>query len=203
MDKIDQLLDALDHPERYSDSDLDSILDDAEAKEVFNLLDKTSASLHPVGAPDVDAEWRKFRRAQWRRNLRIPGNIAAALAIGIASFAAVAAIVGVGIDYFSTPKPHADVTTETHAEAPATLSEDEYNAPETETVVFDNESFDSIINRVAEHYGYKTVFVTETSKQLRLYFRWNPAQPIAEVVESLNNFKQIHISVKDNTLIID
>lgn len=217
MDKFDRLLDAIEHPERYSDQELEAMLADSEVREVYDMLDKTKASLSPINTPNVDAEWESFSAAHrnTQKCFRFPilnrfsRNIAASIAIGFASLAAVAAVVGVGINYALNNK---------NAEAPATevvIVESATSVPTDtivvgdapvatpEIIVFDNEPLEMIANRIAKYYGYEAEFSTEDSKSLRLYFRWDQTQPLEEVVESLNNFEQIHLTVKDKTIKIN
>ena len=61
MDKTDRLLDAMNNPEKYSSAEIEEMLQDAETKEIFDLLDKTKSSLQPVSTPDIDLEWNKFK----------------------------------------------------------------------------------------------------------------------------------------------
>ncbi len=56
MDKIDRLLDAIEHPDRYSEKDVEAMLADPEVMEVYRLLDTIKAVLTPIPAPDVDTE---------------------------------------------------------------------------------------------------------------------------------------------------
>ena len=62
MDKIDRFLDAIEYPERYTQSEIDAMLQDPEIKKVFDLLDKTKSSLQPQQSPDIEAEWRRFEK---------------------------------------------------------------------------------------------------------------------------------------------
>lgn len=217
MDKIDRLLDAIEHPERYSDTEMKEMLADPEVKQVYEMLDKTKASLTPISTPDVDAEWESFRNANG--NTQATGkfhifnlfsrNVAASIAIAVASLAAVAAVVGVSVNHALHKKADTQI-----AEVVATAKEDvaasdtivavdEVPDVAPETIVFDNEPLEPMINRIAEFYGYKAEFSTDAPKSLRLYFRWNQAQTLDEVVESLNNFEQINLTVKDKTIKID
>ncbi len=73
----------------------------------------------------------------------------------------------------------------------------------TEIIVFDNEPLKTIAGKIAEYYGYQVKFNNEASKSLRLYFRWNQENTVEEVVARLDNFEQIRIEIKDNTIKID
>lgn len=213
MDKIDRLLDAIEHPDLYTEREIEDMLSDPETSETYDLLDKARASLAPIAQPDIDAEWQAFAHSRSKRRFSIINllsrNAAAGIAIGIASLAAVAAVVGASVNYAIDKKAEATyagipTSENTTAAAADTLAiADENAAAAAGTVVFDNEPFETIASRIAEHYGYSAEFTTDAPKSLRLYFRWNRAQAIEEVVESLNNFEQIHIAIAGKTLKID
>lgn len=217
MDKIDRLLDAIEHPEHYSPSEIEAILKDPEVKEVFDLLDKTKSSFQTLQTPDIEAEWKRFERNHptskvthrlWLARI-MSRNIAATIAIVIVSFTAVAAIVGIGINQFSQRKEasHPDDVKTEYARAvsmPDSVKSAEPVKEETpEIIVFDNEPLKTIADKIAGYYGYKAEFSNEASESLRLYFRWDQENTIEEVVERLNNFEQIHIEIKDKTIKID
>lgn len=214
MDKIDRLLDAIEHPERYTPVEIKAMLSDPEVKKTFDLLDKTKSSLQSIAIPDVEDEWKRFENKHcnsgvsyrsWFRNL-LSRNIVAGIAIGIVSFTAVAAILGIGISqlkHHEASTPSADVNSKTAiviSQPNSTKTEDEEKGPTSEIVVFDNETLENIISKVAAYYGYKAVFREEAPKSLRLYFRWDQDLTIEEVVERLNNFDQIHLTINDDTI---
>lgn len=217
MDKIDRLLDALEHPDLYSDKDLEAMLADSEVRETYNLIVKTKSALTPIQTPDVDAEWLSFQKShpatRQRPTLRISNlfsrNIAASIAICIASLAAVAAVVGVSVNYVLKPRTHTSsdeivaMAKEAIVSTDTVISVEEAPSAAPETIVFDNEPLETIITRIAEYHDYNVTFSSDTPKSLRLYFRWNQAQSLDDVVESLNNFEQITISVEDKTIKID
>ena len=193
------------------------MLQDPEIKKVFDLLDKTKSSLHPQQSPDIEAEWRRFEKNHptskvmhcfWLAGI-LSRNIAATIAIAIVSFTAVAAIVGIGINRLSQRKEAsrpADIRTEyveVTSKPDSVKSVEAVNDKIPEIIVFDNEPLKTIVGKIAGYYGCKVEFSNEASKSLRLYFRWNQENTIEEVVERLNNFEQIHIVIKDNTIKID
>ncbi len=218
MDKIDRLLDALEHPERYSSAEIDEMLQDPETKEVFDLLDKAKSSLQPVSTPDVEAEWEAFKvkNLNVKKSLRsrfaglFSRKVAASIAIGITALTAVAALVGIGVHYsfgrqsdseIGMVKSDVAIATVSQGDTVVTLN-DTVQVP-AETVVFDNESFETIISKIAAYYGYEVIYVTDSPKSLRLYYRWKQSLPLEDIVESLNNFGQIHLSIKGKTIKVD
>lgn len=218
MDKIDRLFDAIEHPDRYSDEEINSMLADSEVREVYTLLDKTKSSLTRIAAPNVDAEWDAFKntRLNARKHTRFrlinmfSRNVAASIAIGLASLAAGAAVVGVCVNYALNYKGKTTPQTEiTRTETVATVSADTIKAVDDTpvvppaTIIFDNEPLETIANRIAEYYGCNAEFSADAPKALRLYYRWNQAQTLDEVIEGLNNFERIHITAKGQTIKID
>ena len=47
-DDTDRLLDALEHPENYTDAEVEQILADPEARDAMNVSQRTIAGLRPV-----------------------------------------------------------------------------------------------------------------------------------------------------------
>lgn len=218
MDKIDRLLDAMEHPERFTPTEIEDMLKDPEVKEFFDLLDKTKSSLQTVVTPDIDEEWSRFENKHsksasslmdWLARV-FTRNAAASIAIVIATFTAVATIVGVGIHHINTDRKasihevRAVDDKDAVASQPNLLEASEVEGKAApETVVFDDEPLETILTYIAAYYDCKVVFNNEASKSLRLYFRWNQGLPLEEVVERLNNFEQINLTVKDKTIKAD
>lgn len=217
MDKIDRLLDMTEHPEHYSPAEIEEMLRDPEVKEAFDVLDKMKSSLMPVDTPDIEDEWRSFERnhrksgkthLRWLRRF-VPGNVAASIVIGITSCVAVAAIVGVGIYSFNQPSQtttEGDMTSGTDiiASQPDTVMTVKATGEVTpEIIVFDEETLATIMDHIAVYYGYQVIFNNNDARSLRLYFRWNQALPVEDIIESLGNFEQITLSIKGRTITID
>ena len=219
MDNIDRLLDSIEHPDRYSEEEIEYLFADSEVKDVFDMLDKTKSALAPIQNPDVEAEWVAFKNAHpagQRNRFRIRNlltrNIAASIAIGIAALAAVGAVVGVSINYIhdresdapaSSAIEEANRNVVPHPTTAVTENKVTTTGTTPETITFENEPLETIATRIADYYGYTVTFSSEAPKSLRLYFRWNRTQTLDEVVESLNTFEQINISVQDKVIKIN
>ena len=72
QDNIDLLLEAVARPEHFSDEQLNAILSDPEAREIYALMSKTADSLSQTPNFDIDAEWQRF--AETNRLLPEPGH---------------------------------------------------------------------------------------------------------------------------------
>ena len=217
MDKTDRLLDALNNPEKYSSEEIEEMLQDTETREILDLLDKTKSSLQPISTPDIDEAWNKFKgNIHHKRKtpvLRLSAffsrKIAASVTVAIISITAVAAIVGISVSSLNNKE---NVTSEKEVAATKeiiTNQEDSIKTPSDspiqsfETVIFDNEPLDVVMKQIGDFYGHQIEFKSDHARSLRLYFRWNQASTIQEIVESLNNFEQIHVELEGETIKID
>ena len=217
MDKSERLLNAMNNPGNYSSEELEEMLQDAETKEIFDLLDKTKSSLQPISTPDIDLEWNKFKdnngynrkSAVLSLSAFFSRKIAASVTVAIISITAVAAIIGISVSSLNNQE---NVTSEKEVAATKeiiTNQEDSIKTPSDspiqsfETVIFDNEPLEVIMKQIGDFYGYKPEFNSENARSLRLYFKWNQASTIQEIVESLNNFEQIHLTIERGTIKID
>lgn len=213
-DNTDRLLEAIEHPERFSDDELAALLNDPDMRELYDLMSKTSDAIAETPAYDLDKEWdafvannklsKKFILTFFNR------HAAAVIALGIvASLAVVAATVGIRyVSKHTEPTPTEAITVaspeiiKTEVVNVADSSASEENKV-VEVVTFKDESFESLINVICEYYGANSTFVKPSVKDLHLYYKWDQSLPLIEVVEELNNFEQININLKDNMLTIE
>lgn len=216
MEKTDRLLDLTEHPERYTDRELDAMLDDPELRRMLSVMGKTRAALTPVETPDVEAELAAFNRRHPRRPLlvRLLGRrpAVAAAAVVALSIAAVAAVVGVKSSLSRQPGETAgrpDTTAQTRqTDAAATVADPDSLTSQAMTmagdvVVFDNATLENIVSEIAAYHGLTTDFRSSRARKLRLYFRWDRSMTADETVDLLNSFEQIKIKISDRTLTVN
>ena len=214
---IDRLLDALEHPENYSDAEVEQLLTDPEAREVYDMLNKTADASAPVPEINLDEEWRRFEAKQpkcrpiilrWLSFMTSRNAAAVVLAL-VGTLAVVAATIGV-THYFNAKKEI--VQTEQTEQQEQTAIDNTNVAPtdtiptETtpmpETIVFKGENLERILADMAGYYGVTVKFNQDAANSLQLYFEWDQSLPLNEVVEQLNNFEQIDITLTDKVLTV-
>lgn len=216
-DNIDRLLDALEHPENYSDAEVEQILANPEAREVYDMLRKTADASAPVPEINLDEEWRRFEAKQPKRSPVIlrwlsfvaSRNAAAVIIALVGTLAVVAATIGV-TNYFNVNKEIAQTKQAEPQEqtaianinvAPTDTIPSE-TTPLPETIVFKGENLERILAAMAGYYGATVKFNQDAAKSLQLYFEWDQSLPLSEVVEQLNNFEQINITLTDKVLTV-
>lgn len=216
-DNTDRLLDALEHPENYTDEEIGLMLADPEAREVYDMLHKTADACAPVPEIDLDDEWQRFEaKLPERRTVIVrwipfmaSRNAAAAVLALVGTLAVVGATIGV--THYIGAKKGAEQIQHTEQQKQAIIAEanialtdplptDAVQSPET--VLFKGDDLETILARIAGYYGASVKFNQDAAKSLQLYFEWDQALPLKEVVDQLNNFEQINITLTDKVLTV-
>lgn len=213
MDKYDLVFDIVEHPEKYSPQQIEGLLSDPEAKEIYNLLCKTDGTVNATGEVDVDAEWERFSRRHVkaaRGRFVWFGSRAASIAVIVCtSIVAVAAGLAVTVAVIDR-KPEATTAGKTDSiEAPISNLH-AINAAQIDTVpalndpvIFENEPLEEIMKAIGTTYGIDVVFNNSEAAALHLYYKLNPSLPIDEIITQLNTFEQINITREGETITID
>ena len=69
-------------------------------------------------------------------------------------------------------------------------------------IVFEDKELSSILGDIAPYYHYEVVYQNKAAKSIRIYFTWDMAASIEDVVETFNKFDRIHITKENNKLIV-
>ena len=213
MDKITQLLDIIEHPEKYSDEMLEKLFCDEQLSQYYEVMALASSAYHARRAKehepdDVDAAWKEFQSRntvsishhQWWRS--------AAIIIGI--MVSGLAIAALWPFWHTEPKAEPIETPQQIQPIPADSSTPKENQshsepqslPTVQNIVFDNVTLEQIIRETAEFYGMSYSFDREEPRLLRLHVKWNQQQPMDSFVSRLNRFEKFNIIIDDNTIII-
>lgn len=216
-DNIDRLLDALEHPENYNDTEIEQLLTYPEARDVYDMLRKTADASAPIPEINIDDEWRRFEAKQPNRRSNIfrwlsfvaSRNAAAVVIALVGTLVVVAATIGV-THYFNANKEMAQ-TEQTEPQKQTAIADSKVAPTDTipaettplpETIVFKGENLERILADMAGYYGVTVKFNQDATKSLLLYFEWDQSLPLNEVVEQLNNFEQINITLTDKALTV-
>ena len=121
------------------------------------------------------------------------------LASGIA-FAAIQVVRNI-----STPKPQLPTTEQTTDTKPVTsLPADTVKADTipVEPYIFNNVPLDSMLTAIATAHGVGVEFENEAARQLRFHFVWKREDSLMRVLEKLNTFEAVNISMEDKKLVV-
>ncbi len=215
-EKYNRFLDAQEHPENYSEDALKEILHDGESLAMLKrALMEERANKADI---DVDDEWADFCTNHLevhnaRRLMRI-----AAIFIGVIFVVGVAFAAMTRLGIIRNPFTRSEIVAVKDSvkapaeepqskQAPARNDASDTVAPankvEPITKVFDNTTLATILDDIGKYYGVKVFFADSEKKSTRLYFEWNQANSLDEVIDVLNSFNQITITRQDDTITVE
>ena len=203
------LFDMQEHPDKYTDEQIEHLLADEEVKEF--LRDLAMARMAGKKATpkkvDVDKAWKEFSNGSYRNRMKIAASI-----VGIIFLSGVAlAAVQNGWLNFSTSDKVVDNKVMTEQIVPSnTLANDSIKAMTVEPtdsldmkpVVFDNAELGTILMQMADFYHVKVEYMNANTQHVRLFFNWNKTKTLEQNLELLNAFDRIQIEYADGTLIV-
>ena len=203
------LFDMQEHPDKYTDEQIEHLLADEEVKEFLRDL----AMARMVGKKatpkkvDVDKAWKEFSNGSYRNRMKIAASI-----VGIIFLSGVAlAAVQNGWLNFSTSDKVVDNKAMTEQIVPSnTLANDSLKAITTEPkdsldmkpVVFDDAELGTVLMQMADFYHVKVEYMNVNTQHVRLFFNWNKTKTLEQNLELLNAFDRIQIEYADGTLIV-
>ena len=199
-----RLLDAQDYPEAYTEEELQTMLKEDDLRESAALMARLKQAY--IGKEtediDVDAEWQRFASQKPKRRPWGWMQIAAAF-IGLLMLSGIAYAA---IHIVSSSRSQQAVenqgdrsldSVQNHGPVPLIL----HSIPEPKT--FENVPLKDITAELASFYHIAIEVRNAETAALRLYYPWNPQMPLRQVVEELNRFEKVHLTLTSDTLIIE
>ena len=185
--KKQMFLDMQEHPEKYSEEQIEAMMDD---------LDQM---------PDVESAWQKFNDNHPHaamlsiRRFQIAASIIGVIMVSSIAFAAIHIIR----KYQKPQQPTVTNVTATSSQ-PSALDSQKADADtvSVEPRVFDNVPLDKMLIEMAGYYGVAVEFQFDEARQLRLHFVWDHNESLDHVVGRLNNFEAVNIVCEPKKLIV-
>ena len=208
-DNIRQLLEMLDNPEAYTEQEIQDIINrDEDTRETYRMMAeaKRSSRQHQANKPiDVDAAWQKFNQKIQPQQHSFGWMKIAASFIGVllVSGIAFAAIQIVRYTQQHTPKTEEVINTPKPANVTPTdtLTTDTIATPQP--IIYDNIPLEKMLPEIAAHYDANVTFVNDEARQLRFRFAWNPQKGIDQVINDLNQFERLTVTLKDSLITVE
>ena len=177
-------LDMQEHPEQYSDAQLEAMMND---------IDRES---------DMEAAWERLEKGRMPMSLREGGRTVrprwmrvAAAFVGVLVVAAMAmAAIHLIRSYYEQP--------ETTAAGPG-VQHSTLDEQRVEPIRFDNVTLDSILTVVSAHYHKAVIFLDEEPRRMKLIMTWQPEASLTEFIERLNAFDGLSLQLQGDTIVVD
>lgn len=189
-DKIEQMLRAMEHPEEFTDEELEKLFQDQEVRDCYEAAIKAEQAFAARRQqPEQQTKVVAMSPRLWFR-------VAAAF-IGLVMLSSIVYAIIIGTSAKTSPKE------QVMNQPTKPLTEQVVSLPADTTLTFENTELDSIVNRIAGHYHVDVDFRNVTASHLRLYTKWSPSEPLEQVVERLNAFEKVDIKIENHTLTIE
>jgi hypothetical protein len=217
MNKTEQLLKMLEHPEQYTEQQWQDILADMECRELYSLMAETRSALAGEQADEwlademIDEQWERLAAEHPRRATIVPlwRKVAAAAVVVVACVGIAIAAVHTGLWGFKSGNtPAGQVTEPKHGQDGIAVQEHPETPADTAAVMvqprlFDEVPLDQILAELAPYYGVTVEYRSDDVRHLRLFYQWEPEYSIDKVVEMLNTFEAFYIHREGSQLIVE
>jgi hypothetical protein len=218
-ENIRQLLEMLDHPEAYTEQEIHDIINrDEDTRETYRLMveaKRSSRNRQDETPVDVDAAWQRFAEQNKTQTSILNSQIKkiAASFIGVLLISGIAlAAIHIVRHYVEQDMPTPPQETQMVEPHQQIIPDDTVKVETTDTiapratmepVVYDNMLLEEILPEIAAHYKATVTFTNDKARQLRFRFVWNPQQDIDQVVNDLNQFESLTVTLKDNQITVE
>ena len=208
-EKRQMFFDMQEHPDRYTDEQVEALLADEDMKTFFHDMAMARMAQQKAKSVDVDEEWKKFAASnglvQGKAVSRAFGSrfkIAASI-VGVVLLSGVAfAAIHSGIFSSSSSKETSQGKTEQVASVDDNVRQDTKTANAAETadsldvkpVVFDNVELGDVVAQLAVFYHVKVEFAEAGSRHVRVFFNWDKTKTLQQNLDILNAFERIQIT---------
>ena len=214
LNKPDLLFRMMEQPQRYTAGEWQAILADDECRELYTLMSKTQSAFDAVRADEMvtdevmDTEWKRLENKKITPHSTLHTSHFTLHKIA-ATFIGILLVSGISLAAIQLWKSAPDAskekekiveTTDTTVVAKQTpILEESVDA----SVTYDNVPLEKMLSEIAAHYGVEAIFQSDSVRQLRFHFVWNREQPIDKVIENLNRFERLHVTLKHQQLIVE
>ena len=198
-----QFLDMQEHPEKYTDEQIEALLADENIRAFAQELAMTKRAMmrNEAGEVDIEEEWEHFSAQhpvpRQRSRMKIAASIAGVI---FASGLAFAATVQLGIlPFFGNKQP---VNPQPQIQQ-TTVADSLKQVREQRKAVIDNVSLKTIIETMAQYYHAEVKVLNPGAAHVRLFFKWDKQASLQQNIELLNAFDRVNLTYSDNTLTIE
>ena len=226
--KWDMLLDLLEHPEKYSETQKDELLGDEEVNELYQLQVETRQSLdfakskEKMKMPSIDAEWEKLKdetkqNAETQQTaklfplwspMRKVAAVAAVLVVSGITFAAIHLVT-------RSHQPSDNSNTELVSSRKDSIQQ--VSAPQKSNIeektdsaslaqlplVYENAELQNILTPIAGHFHLQVTYQNESARHIRLFLQLEKNMSLDDIIELMNHFEKVNIRHEGQTLIVE
>ena len=206
MNKTDRLFQMMEQPQRYTADEWQEILADDECRELYTLMSKTRSAFDAARADEevtdemIDAEWQRLSKphAGMPALLKIAAVFMGVLMLSGIAFATIH-IVSHRVGGEEDQRNRSIIGSQTTIMQPVPVI-----LPDTipQPRIFENVPLDEIITEMALYYNKVVDIQNGQAHELRLYYKWDRQDDIGSIVEDLNHFDHVTLTVEGDRLTV-
>ena len=170
------------HPEKYTDEQLDQMFDEVN-----------------IPVPDANSEWMRFKK---KRSgfpiLKIAASIIGVLMLSGIAYATIAHFIETDEKpktAITESKPDFDKVEKTYNREMVPIK----NTP----VEFNNVELQQIMKYVSDNYNIKVEFKNNDARTIRFYLQWDANDTLQEIIDKINHFEKVHLTLNEETVTIE
>ena len=197
MDQLEQLLDMIEHPDRYTEQQVNSLLSDPDLRKHYEVM----VSLRAVyeAQPATPQKKREPIHGNTTRQHALWGGLGWGLKAAAAVFLGIVLVSGIAIAaWLASPKPTVSTSSQ-----PERLEASLPPSEEMKARAFDNTPLADIMAVVAKHYGHHVAFANDSLRQLRITTTWNEDEPLSAFLENMNELDGLSFTQKGDTIFVE
>ena len=219
-EKRQMFFDMQEHPDRYTDEQVERLLADEDMKNFFHDMAMVRMAMKK-GNPkkvNLDEAWKEFADRQGLKANNASGKTSsnrwkiAASIIGVIFLSGITLAAILSVIFRSSSS---DETSQAKTEQVSSTSDlnktDNIKVSATEKadsldlkpVVFDNAELGNVVSQLAAFYHVKVEFDNAESQHIRIFFNWDKTKTLKQNLEILNAFERIQITEVDGTLKVE
>lgn len=216
MDKTERLLRMMEHPEQYSDEQLQELLSDEDCHELYETMRLSASAFEAEDAKEKIAkgikaeEWQKFERKAGHTTKWVPFLLRRETIHQVAA-AFICLLMLSGITYAAVQmvrqnKIGGELKSPTQEVRISNSYQQQTGTQPADSIVkpriFENTPLDEVVSEIAHYYNKVAEIRDEQVHELRLYYKWEPKATLESVVADLNHFDRVNLIIEDNKLIV-
>ena len=219
-EKRQMFFDMQEHPDRYTDEQVERLLADKDVKDFFHDIAMVRMAMKK-GNPkkvNVDEAWKKFADKQGLKANEASDKTSsnhwmiAASIIGVVFLSGItfAAIHSVFFRFSSSDEANQAKTEQVSSTSDLNRMDsikvsatEKADSLDLKPVVFDNTELGDVVSQLAAFYHVKVEYGKAESQHIRIFFNWDKTKTLKQNLEILNAFERIQITEVDGTLRVE
>ncbi len=129
----------------------------------------------PVAEPDVDEAWKHFKKVREEKQVT-------------------------GVMPQQKPLAREVVWKKESKSVTSTLEEPDSTRHDQH---FNNVPLQQIMQQISKDYGVDVVFNNDAARTIRFYISWDAEETLSNIVNRLNHFEKVHLTLSDETITIN